>query len=107
MLQVKSLGKFMVTDGAVILDDDVLRSDMLKKLLIYILTHREHPVTNQELAEALWQEDETDNPAGALKNLMYRLRNVLKKSIGDYNYIITSQGSYAWNNEIKVMLDIE
>lgn len=107
MLTVKSLGKFEITDGTNVLNDEVIRSDMLKKLLIYMLTHREHSATIQDLSEALWQEDEVDNPTGALKNLMYRLRNVLKKSIGDYNYIITSQGSYAWNNEIKVMLDIE
>lgn len=107
MLQVKSLGKFMITDGEVTLNDDILRSDMLKKLLIYILTHREHPVTTQELAEALWQEDETDNPAGALKNLMYRLRNIMKTTFGDTKFFITGTGAYAWNNEIEVFLDAE
>ena len=67
MLEVSTLGKFSVVGGDAVLNDDILRSDMLKKLLIYILTHREHPITIQELAEALWQDEETDNPAGALK----------------------------------------
>lgn len=107
MLQVKSLGKFMIVDGEVVLNDDILRSDMLKKLLIYILTHREHPVTTQELAEALWQEDETDNPAGALKNLMYRLRTIMKTTFGDSKFFITSTGAYAWNTEIEVFFDAE
>ena len=69
MLTVKSLGKFEITDGTNILNDEVIRSDMLKKLLIYMLTHREHSATIQDLSEALWQEDEVDNPTGALKNL--------------------------------------
>ena len=62
MLEVSTLGKFSVVGGDAVLNDDILRSDMLKKLLIYILTHREHPITIQELAEALWQDEETDNP---------------------------------------------
>lgn len=107
MLTVKSFGKFQITYGEHILNDELLRSDMLKKLLMYMLTHREHPASIQELSEALWQEDEIDNPAGALKNLMYRLRTVMKKYISDDKFIITSQGSYAWNNEIEVEVDAE
>lgn len=107
MLEVSSLGKFQITDGQNILNDDILRSDMLKKLLVYILTHREHPISVQELSDALWQEDETDNPTGALKNLMYRLRNILKKTFGQHTYIITSPGAYSWNREIEINLDAE
>ncbi len=107
MIQVKALGKFILSDGEHILNDDVLRSDMLKKLLIYILTHREHPVTTQELTEALWNEDETDNPAGALKNLMYRLRNILKSTFGNTKFIVTGPGAYCWNSEVEVVLDVE
>ncbi|MBS7302821.1 MAG: winged helix-turn-helix domain-containing protein [Lachnospiraceae bacterium] len=107
MLAVNSLGKFELTDGKQVLNDENLRSDMLKKLLVYLLTHREHPITIQELSDALWQEDEIDNPAGALKNLMYRLRAILKKNISDASFVITCQGAYAWNAEIEVNLDIE
>lgn len=107
MLTVKSLGKFQVTEGDHVLNDEILRSDMLKKLLMYMVTHREHPASIQELSEALWQEDEIDNPAGALKNLMYRLRTIMKKNISDVQYIVTSQGAYAWNSEIPIVLDAE
>lgn len=105
MLTVKSLGKFQITYGEHILNDELLRSDMLKKLFMYMVTHRGHPASVQELSEALWHDDEVDNPAGALKNLMYRLRTVLKKYISADKFIITSQGSYAWNNEIPIELD--
>lgn len=107
MLTVKTLGKFKVTENEHILNDEILRSDMLKKLLIYMVTHREHPASIQELSEALWQEDEIDNPAGALKNLMYRLRTIMKKNISDAQFIITSQGAYSWNSAIEVELDVE
>lgn len=90
-----------------VLDEDVMRSDMLTKLLVYILIHRDHPITIQELSEALWNENETENPAGALKNLMYRLRSIMKKKLGEEEYILTSRGVYYWNTAIPILLDVE
>lgn len=80
---------------------------MLTKLLIYILIHREQPIAVETLSEALWNEDETDNPAGALKNLMYRLRTILNKTFGKSDYILTSRGVYLWNVEHEVKIDAE
>lgn len=107
ILTVSTLGKFEIFCDGEILNDDVMRSDMLTKLLMYMLVHREHPVSIQELSEALWDENETDNPAGALKNLMYRLRTILKKTFGDTDYILTSRGVYSWNPEVPVIIDAE
>lgn len=106
-MKVHSLGKFRLLDQGKILDEDVMRSDMLTKLLVYILLHRDYPITIQELSEALWDEDESDNPAGALKNLMYRLRTLLKKNLGEDEYILTSRGVYYWNSEKKIEFDAE
>ena len=107
MLTVKTFGDFQIMSEEHVLNDEKLRSDMLKKLLIYMLIHREHPVSVRELSEALWREDEIENPIGALKNLMYRLRTIMKKNISDANFFITGQGTYAWNNDIAVELDVE
>lgn len=107
ILTVQTLGKFQLSDSGKRLDEDTMRSDMLARLLLYLLLHREHPVTVQELSEALWDEEETENPAGALKNLMYRLRNLLKKHLDDSEYIVTGRGAYSWNLEIPVWLDVE
>ena len=109
MIKICALGSFAIidTDLEVCLDDDGLRSDMLKKLITYLVIHREHPVTVQELFGALWQDDETDNPAGALKNLMYRLRAVMKKNFGDTTFIVTGSGSYSWNPQVETEIDIE
>ena len=38
MLTVNSLGKFQITDGNVVVGDEELRSNMLSKLLLYILS---------------------------------------------------------------------
>lgn len=107
MIVVKALGKFEISDGIHVVNDEIIRSDMVKKLLMYLLIHRDHAATVRELSEALWHEDEVENPTGALKNLMYRLRTMLKKNLGDESYIITNQGSYGWNPKIEVELDSE
>lgn len=109
MIKVQLLGSFSVSDSVsttVITDKDI-RSDMLKKLFTYMVLHRERPVTIQELSENLWVDGETDNPQGALKNLMYRMRTVLKQAFGDIQFFTTSQGSYGFNGELEISIDTE
>lgn len=107
ILTVNTLGKFQIVNGKIKLDSDSIHSDMLVKLLVYLMIHREHSVGIQELTDALWQEDETENPAGALKNLVYRLRTILKKVFGEQDYILTSRGAYYWNKDIELTVDAE
>lgn len=107
MLTVNTLGKFQVMNGNATIDDDKLRSIMLSKLLMYMLLYRDKTLTTEDIAAAIWQEEESDNPAGALKNLMYRLRKSLNKYFGDEEFILTNRGSYRWNPEVEVNLDIE
>ena len=106
-LTIYSLGKFKIQNDIGLLNEDSMHSDMMTKLFIYLLLHRDRPIAVQEICDALWNEEETDNPAGALKNLMYRLRNTLKKTLGEYDYILTSRGVYSWNPDIAVSFDIE
>lgn len=89
------------------LDEKIIHSEMLVKLLSYLLAHRRSISTVQELTDVFWGDERSENPAGALKNLMYRLRTILKKAWGDGTYIVTGRGSYQWNTEVPVELDIE
>lgn len=107
MLTVNTLGKFQMTDGLTVVDDEQLRSPMLSKLLMYMLLYREKTLTTDDISTAIWQDEEIDNPAGALKNLMYRLRKTLTSFFGEEDFIVTNRGSYRWNPDVKVILDIE
>lgn len=107
MLTVNTLGKFQMTDGMTVVDDEQLRSPMLSKLLMYMLLYREKTLTTDDISTAIWQDEEIDNPAGALKNLMYRLRKTLTSFFGEEDFIVTNRGSYRWNPDVKVILDIE
>ena len=82
MLTVYMLGSFLIKDQECILNNENIRSDMIIKLLSYIIINRARVLTAEELIEVLWQEDESNNPAGALKNLIYRLRMIMKDVFG-------------------------
>jgi len=108
MIIVKSFGGFQMTDENVILDEKSIKSVMLTKLIMYLMIHKDRPLSMDNLIDTLWEEDEeVENPIGALKNLMYRLRKLLDKTFGENEYIITSRGTYRWNPDIRVVYDAE
>lgn len=98
-------GEFYLERDSVRIDRASLHSNKLMKLLVYIIFYRGRRLSRQELIDLFW-EDDSRNPAGALKNLMYRLRTILKE-FGDEEYILTYSGSYQWNPDISVDTDYE
>lgn len=106
-LQIQMFAHFKVTGMGGTLDEDGIRSDMLTKLLVYFFCHINKEVTTQELVDVLWHDENSDNPAGALKNLVYRLRTMMKKEWPEREFIITGRGSYKWNAAYPVEIDIE
>lgn len=107
MLTIHMLGKFQMAEDGCVLNEDNIRSAKLTKLLVYLIINRDQTLTMDEIASSIWQEEETNNPAGALKNLMYRLRNLLKQSFGGKEFILTGRGSYCWNKAVELNVDVE
>ena len=104
-IRVQLFGDFSLKRGNVILNRTELHSNKVMKLLAYLILYRNRKLTRQELMDIFW-EDESKNPAGALKNLMYRLRVALKV-LGEEEFISTYSGGYQWNPEIEVETDYE
>ena len=104
---VRLFGRFEVSGQNEVLDEEKIRSEMVTKLLSYSFCHRKRHITIQELGDALWHDDGSDNPAGALKNLMYRLRTIMKKEWGRTDFIVTGRGTYTWNPELHIEIDAE
>lgn len=106
-IYVKMFSEFEITMGTVTLTDESIRSNMLVKLLAYLICNRRTVMNTNDLCDILWSEGESDNPLGALKNLTYRLRTILKKSFGTNDMIKTLRGAYAWNTEYPITIDAE
>lgn len=108
-LNIQFLGSFTITYGKEKLSNDNSRTKQLWLLLEYLIINRNSDVSIDRLESVLWPGEEIDNPANALKNLIYRLRNLLAKvgRTAEEEYIISRGGNYAWNNEVPCQIDIE
>lgn len=105
-MNVQLFGRFCLSDGNCFMSEKDFHSNKLVKLLVYILLYRHRNLTRQELMEIFWEDDKTRNPEGALKNLVYRLR-LLLRDFGEQEFILTLPGSYQWNPEVPVETDYE
>lgn len=106
-LEVTLFDNFQILYQNRIIEESDIRSEMVTKLLAYLICHRDSCITVQSLSEVLWGDEGCSNPIGALKNLMYRLRSFLRTAVGDYPFILTGRGTYSWNSEIPVQVDTE
>ncbi len=107
-IRVEMLGDFKIYIGNVVLGDDISRSQKMWNLLAYLIINRDRNVPQKELIDVLWPDEDSQNPASALKTLLYRTRAVLLPLIGDEPQLILSQrGSYSWNRSIDCKVDAE
>ena len=104
---VKTFPHLVISDGERAVTEDAIRSDMVVRLFSYLICNHKKVCTTEELANALWQGDESVNPAGALKNLAYRLRQIMKKHFPGIEFIKTGRGGYSWNQELPLSLDAD
>lgn len=79
MIRVQLPGRFRMYDETRCLNEEAIHSPMITKLLVYMICNKNHIVTLEQLTEALWTDETSENPYGALKNMMYRLRGTLRK----------------------------
>ena len=91
LMRVRLFPTLELSDGVQSVGEEDIRSDMVVKLLSYLAYNHKRSCTAQELTAALWQDDESANPVGALKNLAYRLRTILKKPWPDIDFITTGR----------------
>ena len=98
---VHFFGKFCLETDIGYLDEEKIHSKKLITLLAFFLLNYNRMIPAEELGELMWGNGGSSNPIGALKNLIYRLRNILKQ-LGTAEYIVSQAGRYGWNNEIEI-----
>lgn len=107
-LTIHMLGEFYMETKDGHFPREVKKSTQLIILIAYLLMHRKAPVPKAELIDVLWPNDVSDNPEGALRNLIYRARKELSILFpdGDVQCILSKGNMYAWNNQVEFDLDI-
>ena len=107
-IKVNMLGEFTVSvDGKVVLKDEG-RSRKVWNLFAFLLANRSRTLAGNELPELLCKDERSDDPAKAVKNLAYRLRQMLAGSdLPKGDWILQKGGTYHWNNGIPLEIDTE
>ena len=108
-IQVKMLGGFSIQWGDRIVSEEDGRTKKVWMLIEYLLSNRSVDISQEKLIELLWEEDESDAPLNALKNLVYRARKQLGVLTAENNveFIRYTRGSYGWNNSLPCEVDIK
>lgn len=107
-LAVQMFGTFSLSYGGNRIDDNGDRSKKVWLLLAYLIYYRRRAISQEELINLLWNK-EGGNPGGALKTTLHRVRTVLDRlspSVG-HELISYRGGSYSWNSEVELWLDID
>lgn len=108
ILHAQMLGTFALSYG----DKEIIcnnRSSLLWNLLAYLLCHHNEIVSTEALLPILWKQERSDKPAGAMRTAIYRVRSLLSELTEDasFQFLISKDGGYAWNPDVKIVLDIE
>lgn len=108
-IHIAMLGEFSITAGDNTISDSTARTHQLWHLIEYLITFRKRDISQEELIGILWPKGEIDNPANALKNLVYRARSALHAHglPNGRRMIVYKKGLYSWNNTYPCTVDAE
>lgn len=107
-IQINIFGTFSFSVEDQVLLEDEGNSRKLWNLLAYLITNRKRNLATTDLTDILCNDERSGDPAKAVKNLVYRLRNLLSDSqMPAMDYICQKGGIYKWNNDIKVKVDAD
>lgn len=108
-LNVKMFGPFSISNDCLTYPKQGAKeASQLNLLIAYLLLAPKDRVDKSELTNLLWGNDKSQNPVGALRNLVYRARLELIKFLPDTDCecIKFSGGQYYWNTNVPCHVDV-
>lgn len=109
LYKVSFFGGFAISYRGRRVNDEKNRSRKLWNLLEYIVVHRDRPISQKEMADFIWENSFSENPTGALKVLLHRVRKALEPLGSEYgdDLIKMKKSEYQWHPETEVVSDAE
>ena len=108
VIQVKMFGGFTITMDDKSMGDSDNRSRKAWNLLSYLIINRRKDVSINELFQAIWQDGMQDNPYGALKTLVFRVRKMMEAAgFPSQDLILNQKGAYMWNPSWELSIDTD
>jgi len=106
IIKVTTLGSFSMTCGKRSITLKEVKSNKLLLLIAYFMDHKDAVIDSRDLIEYIWAYEDIDKPANALKNLIYRLRTLLKRKLDIGDMIVTGKGTYSLNKNYVYDVDV-
>lgn len=108
VIYVNMLGGFSISIG----DQEIVdQNNQAKKpwsLLEYLITFRGRDIPVDELIDLFWKDESSNNPAGALKTLMFRVRKLLEPlGYPTQELIFQNRKAYGWTRELVTVCDTD
>lgn len=109
ILKINMLGEFSLTYNGKTISDQSNRSKKLWVLLEYLITFRDKEISQNDLVDLLWPDDEISNPINTLKTLLHRARASVAELgfSGGKDLVVARRGTYAWNTSIPLWVDAD
>lgn len=108
IIYIHMLGEFSITINDQTINDENNQSKKPWSLLEYLVAFRGREVSPTDLVDLIWSEDESSNPSGALKTLMFRARKLLAPlNYPPQELLVQRRGSYAWTRELTTIVDVD
>ena len=108
-IRVSMLGGCALCFGENTIDGKTVRSKRIWTLLEYLIIYRFRCVSQEELIDVLYHEDEGGAPQGKLKALVHRARELLGRlGYGEgRSLLLKCSGGYRWNPAVHLETDTE
>ncbi len=76
--------------------------------LQYFVVNHKRTITSEELIDQFWSEKNSVDPANSLKNMIFKVRSLLKNMYPEQeSLILTLPGCYMWKTSVWIQLDSE
>ena len=109
ILKIRMLGGCSLTYGDKTIGDANYHLKKPWMLLAYLIVFRNRVIPVDELINLFYPGEQGKSPQGALKTLVYRVRELLEE-LGlpeSRDMILVTRGSYAWNAGVPIQMDME
>ncbi len=103
---ISLFGEMEITTVKGALTEREMKSSKQAKLLAYILLNKKIASSPRELAEALWEDEDTENTIKKMKGFVYRLQQVFTL-LSDFRLIESTPNGYQLNHELNVFTDYQ
>ena len=115
-LYIKMLGEFSIKNEYSHFTHINNKSLQITRLLSFLIANKDTEVSKDKLIDVLWPDENATNPSGALRNLIYRARQILSAFFPPEvsaalpedarECILFSKNAYRWNPAVDCVIDI-